>query len=410
MWFHGGGWASGSSYQQDIYDGVNLVELGDVVFVSINHRLNVLGYLDLSAYGEKYKDSANVGVLDMLMALEWVHDNAAAFGGDPNNVTIAGQSGGGSKVLTLMGMPAAQGLFHKAVVQSGGNDLTVRTHEEAQAEAAKLLEVLGMTAEELETIDYDDLKDACDEAHVTFGPVLDEDIYPSTSLALSKDIPMMCGNVQGEFSTNIGDMIFGTPNMPTQMVEFIFNAEFAPANWDEAKTMEKLTQKFGDKAEAVKAAFEAAYPGHPAGEALYTNDRTRMSSEAFVEAFYEVGGTAYQYIQAWTYPMFGGVVPIHTAGDVPLWFYNVDLIRPFISGYEDVAWDVSYNMATALLTFMRTGSPSTEDLPWESWNPEADPVMVFDEVCEVRYHHEDALIELLQSVPSGGGGKPGGPH
>ena len=96
VWFHGGGWTTGSSYQQDLYDGINLVDLGDVVFVSINHRLNALGFLDLSAYGEEYKDSANVGVMDMVLALQWVQDNAAAFGGDPNNVTIAGQSGGGS--------------------------------------------------------------------------------------------------------------------------------------------------------------------------------------------------------------------------------------------------------------------------------------------------------------------------
>ena len=119
FWIHGGGFTAGSSQELPSYDGENLAKKGDVVVVSINHRLNILGYLDLSAYGDKYKQSANLSVLDMKVALEWVKNNVANFGGDPNNVTIFGQSGGGAKVNTLMAMPSAKGLFHKAVNQSG---------------------------------------------------------------------------------------------------------------------------------------------------------------------------------------------------------------------------------------------------------------------------------------------------
>ncbi|MDD6160697.1 MAG: carboxylesterase family protein [Oscillospiraceae bacterium] len=392
VWFHGGGWSTGSSMQQDIYDGINLVDRGDIVFVSINHRLNALGFLDLTAYGEKYKDSANVGVLDMVLALEWVRDNAAAFGGDPNNVTIAGQSGGGAKVTTLMGMPAAQGLFHKAIAMSGGAPTVTRTHADAQAETEKVLAELGITAEniaDIETIDYDDLYAAYKTAGYRDGPVLDDAI--TGALELSKDIPLMCGNVLGEFSTNCGDLIYGTPNLPTAMAEFIFNAEFIPANWDEAKTMEKLTKKYGDKAEEIKAAFEAAYPGHPVGEVLYMNNRTIMDSNRIAEGFEAVGGTCYQYVQAWSYPMFGGVVPIHTAGDVPLWFYNLNLIRHFIAGYEDVAAQIADKMSGAIISMCYQGTPG-----WAEWNSETDAVMVFDEVSQVRYHHEDTLLPLLQ--------------
>ena len=119
VWFHGGGFSTGSSVDLAAYDGRRLAEFGDVVVVSVNHRLNVLGHLDLSAYGPQYKDSANGGVMDLVAALQWVHDNIGRFGGNPSNVTIFGQSGGGAKVLTVMAAPAARGLFQKGIVQSG---------------------------------------------------------------------------------------------------------------------------------------------------------------------------------------------------------------------------------------------------------------------------------------------------
>ena len=113
----------GSASVEDVYDGENLSRKGDVVVVSVNHRLNVLGFLDLSAYGEEYRDSGNLGVLDIVAALQWIRQNIAQFGGDPDNVTLFGQSGGGAKILTLTAMPAAQGLFHKAIEQSGATEL-----------------------------------------------------------------------------------------------------------------------------------------------------------------------------------------------------------------------------------------------------------------------------------------------
>jgi len=119
VWLHGGGFSSGSAIEFPAYDGENLCTKGDVVVVSINHRLNVLGFLDLSAYGEKYKSSANAGAMDMVLALTWIKENISNFGGDPDNVTIFGQSGGGAKVICLMNAPSAKGLFHKAIVQSG---------------------------------------------------------------------------------------------------------------------------------------------------------------------------------------------------------------------------------------------------------------------------------------------------
>ena len=113
VWLHGGGFSAGSSIEQLAYDGENLSRAGDVVVVSVNHRLNVLGYLDLSPFGEKYRDSANAGNLDLIAVLEWIRDNIEGFGGDSENVTLFGQSGGGVKVWSLLQMPEADGLFHK---------------------------------------------------------------------------------------------------------------------------------------------------------------------------------------------------------------------------------------------------------------------------------------------------------
>ncbi len=171
VWLHGGGYSMGSATVEDVYDGENLARTGDVVVVAVNHRLNSVGFLDLSAYGEKYKDSANAGMLDIVAALEWIRDNIASFGGDPNNVTVFGQSGGGAKILTLMAMPAAKGLFHKAIPQSGFVPLmsmTLRLPDATRRVAELVLEELGVTpdhVDELQTMPYDTLFHAANRAY-----------------------------------------------------------------------------------------------------------------------------------------------------------------------------------------------------------------------------------------------------
>ena len=169
VWLHGGGFSTGSANEEG-YDGEALSRSGDVVVVSVNHRLNVFGYLDLSAYGEKYKDSANVGIRDIVDSLEWIQENIEAFGGDPDNVTVFGQSGGGAKVLALMTSPYAKGLFHKGIVQSGATEtmgVIFNSKEASERAAEKILEKLGITAENIEdiqTVSVEDLETAAAEA------------------------------------------------------------------------------------------------------------------------------------------------------------------------------------------------------------------------------------------------------
>ena len=172
FWIHGGGFFSGSSQEHPSYDCENLSLLGDVVVVSVNHRLNAFGFLDLSDYGSQYASSANVGMLDLVLALEWVRDNITAFGGDPNNITIFGQSGGGTKVITLMAMTAAKGLFHRAISQSN-SIVQVATHNYAAQITAHIFGELGIKdIEKLQEISPVQLLAAVSAAEKKMGNVV----------------------------------------------------------------------------------------------------------------------------------------------------------------------------------------------------------------------------------------------
>ena len=226
VWLHGGGYAAGSGQELLSYDGENLARRGDVVVVTVNHRLNVLGYLNLAKYGEKYASSANVGMLDIVLALEWVRDNISAFGGDPRVVTIFGQSGGGGKVSTLMGMPGAKGFLHRAIVESGSM-LKANTEERSQKLADLLVAELGLTSstiDQIQTMPYAQLLHASQEVmrknnprpvggvpnfrrmaeSLGFSPAVDGTILPAhpfdpQASNISADVPMIIGTTLNEF-------------------------------------------------------------------------------------------------------------------------------------------------------------------------------------------------------------------
>lgn len=178
FFIHGGQYTTGSSNQLAYYEGRNLAARGEAIFVSVNHRLNVLGYMDLSAFGEEYADTGNLGQLDLIDALKWVRANAAAFGGDSNNVTLVGQSGGGGKVLTLMGMPEAQGMFHRAWISSAATGW--RDVDHAQAQTRDVLEQAGVaSAAELAALPYLDILEAANRAGFSAGPVTGSEAFLS---------------------------------------------------------------------------------------------------------------------------------------------------------------------------------------------------------------------------------------
>lgn len=390
FWIHGGGYSSGAANELMIYDGYNLAEYGDVVFVSINHRLNYLGFMDLSAYGEEFKCSGNAGMADIVCALEWVRDNIAQFGGDPNNVTIEGQSGGGSKVTTLMGMAPAQGLFHKAVVQSGGSVQATRTTEAAQADTKAVLDILNIGEDEIEKlqqVDYATLRAACQEAKVNASPVVDGDYYPDGTYKMSAEagIPMLRSTVQAEFTSNAGALYAG----PWDSKEAYYTNHY-PSMTDE-QILASYQAKYGDNYQAVMDAFLKAYPNHKAVDALYVmarNNDLALKME-------EYGGTAYQCVVAYNFPMLGGIGAIHTGGDICLYFRNTDICDYWFAGQEDVAETVSKTMANALVNFCRTGNPSQEGLEWPAFTAAEGATMIFEPASQVRNYHDQEFMALI---------------
>lgn len=279
VFFHGGGYTNGSSIESYAYDGQRLSEYGDVVVVTVNHRLNVIGYLDLSSFGGDYVGSGNAGMADLAASLQWIHDNITQFGGDPENVTIFGQSGGGSKVSTLLRMPSAAGLFKNAGMLSGGS-VNMSDNTNAKLLGERTVEKLGLTAEtidEIKTVDYHKLLEAFGEAQTELGEELG-----LTGWALSAS-PAIDGSI-------IVDELVNAPG--TNMIIGGVFSEFASSygsgdgrhhEWDEEETMAKLTEKYGEQTEALLAEFNKLYPEMEDRE-LYSMQTPRLASGAWAMA------------------------------------------------------------------------------------------------------------------------------
>ena len=405
VWFHGGGFSTGSSTQFTFYLGESFAKEYDCVFVSVNHRLNVIGFTDLSAYGDEYKYSGNVGESDLELSLRWVQDNIAAFGGDPSNVTIIGQSGGGSKVTTLMSIPSAKGLFHKAVALSGGSVQVSRTTESAQADTENLIAALGLEGSKEEIVQqlvempYEQLLAGANAAGVATGPVVDGDYIPTGTYEISADIPFIVSNVLGEMSTNYAEVVPFAAN---------YDAYLRLANMTDEEAIAEYNSKYGDEyGPQILEAFKAAYPNHPIKDGLYLNNRYGggMSGLAMCDAMVSYGGTVYNSLLAYDYAMYGGIVPIHTASSIPFWFNNVDDIPEFIAGDEEGAYAQGAAVSGALAAFAYTGNPSTEELTWEPYTAEDATTMVFDAAnSELKHNHfDEELFELINSAPSSSG-------
>ena len=343
VWLHGGGWAAGSGQEQPAYNGENLSRRGNVVVVSLNHRLNILGYMNLAGYGLKYLSSMNAGVLDLVAALEWVRDNIANFGGDPGNVLIFGQSGGGGKVSTLMSMPMAKGLFHKAVVESGS---TLKLGDLAMAErlAAAVVDELGLTKSTIDKIQitpYAQLLDAQAAAlkklqpnppatgigmpsarlapRYGFGPSVDGKIvtrhpFVPDAPPVSADVPMIIGTVQNEMSPSMADP--------------------ALESMSEEDMRKRAADRYGDKAGMVADAYRKAYPNVKPVELLSrmfsvrTNAVTQADRKAALKA-----APAYVYQFNWQTPLLDGRPRAFHCAEIPFVLYNTD-VSAFATGGE----------------------------------------------------------------------------
>lgn len=403
VFMHGGGLENGSALELKIYDGQYFADYTDVVFVSVNARLNYVGYLDLTAIG----GDANLGVADMVLSLEWVRDNIAKFGGNPENVTILGQSGGGTKVTALASAPAAQGLFDKVVNASGGIASGI-TPEEAAQNANTLADYIRNNTADMESasdeevfqylqnISYDELVDTCEAAEVSYGlttdsPYFQSDFYDENGKLneIASQYTYMIGSVWAEMGgNNSADAILGDWGQGGA------KPNEAKGNISMEQREEIMRNQLGEDYDTAKELLEEAYPGH---DIYDLRSLVSFAGGADTASAAESAPAVYEYLVAYEMPYFGGMVMIHTA-DLGFWFHSMDAVPYQIAGDETNAHKVSDTMASALAAFCATGNPSTEELTWEPYTADAPHTMVFDveSVCKDS-SYDDELQNILSS-------------
>lgn len=343
VWFHGGGFATGSGHDLPCYEGRALAEKGDIVVVTVNHRLNTLGYFDMSGLGGRYAESANLGMQDLVKSLEWVHDNIANFGGDPDCVTIGGQSGGGGKVSTVMMMPAAEGLFHRAIVQSG-SFARQNVNENGKLYAQALLNELGLRPDDVEglnAVPYDRLVDAVNKSTRTVNMTLQ-------SQGKRPSMGMMGPVLDGKYVVAPGFSDEGAPevsrNVP-MMIGWNFN-EFDFVGGKE--------------------------------DTMFRDGAIRQAQGKAKQ------GAADVYLYMFNWKPVGNTLGACHGMELPFMFNNIEL-QPEMTGATEEAYKLADKMSSAWIEFIRTGNPNVKGLPkWEPFDGEHQATMVFDNKSFLR--------------------------
>ena len=390
VWYHGGGMAYGSANTPRL-DGTNLAAHHDVVVVTVNHRLNILGYLHLAELGgAEFAQSGNAGTLDMLASLQWVRDNIEHFGGDPGNVTIFGQSGGGGKVSTLLTMPAARGLFHRAIVMSG-SAIRLTDRERAAKLAEAVLAELGLSRTqlgELQMLPFRRLIAAIGPAQkkvgpsssplfdrYDFGPVVDGAVLPAhpfdpTAAAVSADVPVLVGGVKDEMAIYLA---------PDDRI------------WERKLTEDELRARIANVAngatDRVLATYRKLFPAATPSDhliSILTDSNHRLRSITLAERKAAQGrAPVWLYSFDWETPVFGGRLKAFHALDVPFVFETIDTVGSTDRG--EVAHDLSRRIAATWTAFARAGNPDNPAIPhWPTYKASDRATLVLDRNCHVE--------------------------
>jgi para-nitrobenzyl esterase len=371
VWIHGGGYtySSGTTLAAD---GTNLARTSDVTVVCLNHRLTVFGHLYLAEVGgAKYADSGNVGILDLVAALEWIRDNIARFGGDPGNVTIFGQSGGGGKVSTLLAMPAAKGLFHKAVVESGST-LKQLSREQAQQNTEKFLahvDVDPSHVDDLQNLPVQQLLEAASaDGGIRLGPVVDgkslpHDPFDPAAPDVSADVPLMIGTAETEGT------YFASPDL---------------LSLDETTMRSRLRDRLRDDADRVIALFRRNRPNATPSELYFTILAFPTKANLQAERKGALGRAhAYLYQLNWKTPVQDGLRFSPHCLEIPFVFQNV-WHMPELVGTGPKIQSMADRISGAWVAFARTGNPSHSGIPqWPAFQSNQRMTMVIDNEWKV---------------------------
>ena len=380
VWLHGGGFVNGNGIEQDGYHGENISRHGNVVFCSLNHRLGALGYTDLAGTGGPAA-SGNVGNLDMVAALEWVKNNIANFGGDPNNVTIIGQSGGGAKVTTLMNMPSAKGLFHKAVALSGSS-LAGVNKEYAQKLGQKVMEEAGLKPGEIDKLQQIPWRQYIDIANRATEKMADE----------AKRM-----NIQRGGYAPVGDgtylndkPFFNDPNHFSASIPLLICTTFHEMNPDRtdaslesvslADVKEKIKPRFGEKSSEIVDAYAKNFPKARPIElwALIVSNRKNAVAAADAKASQQKAPVYVAWF-GWQPPLFDGRMRAFHCDDICFWFYNTDLMLTHTGGGKRPR-ALSEKMAGSFINFAKTGNPNGGGLPnWKPYTTQNGETMILDD-------------------------------
>ena len=413
VWFHGGGFSAGSGNATS-YDARNLAQKQDVVVVAVTHRLNVLGFLYLGdLYGPRYAESGNVGILDCAAALKWVRANIANFGGDPNNVTIAGQSGGGAKVATLMGMPAAKGLFQRAIGESGVF-LHAPTKEAAAASSKRFVDALGVQGlAELQALPPERLQTVAQQVHLMSSPIVDGSVllrppFDPAAPPESRDVPFLVGSTETE-------------------------ATFFPMTPLDAFDDAKLHQLVKGAVNATDAdadhlieLFRRVYPGKDNTYLfeLYASQVSLTQIGVITEAerkFEQGGAPVYVYYFTKHSPVRDGKLrAVHTI-EIPYVFDSLAHSAPIIGPVTPEQQALADKVSSAWASFARTGNPNNPKIPhWPAFDTQTRAIMVIDDqwhaandpLRETRLAIADVksrTVPLAPGAPPPGQPPPGAP-
>jgi para-nitrobenzyl esterase len=383
VWCHGGGFATGSG-SSPVTDGANLARRGDVVVVTVNHRLNVLGFTFLEEPGgPEFAASGDVGMLDLVHALQWVRENIARFGGDPNTVTIFGQSGGGRKVATLLAMPGAHGLFHRAIIESGATIKLVEREQGTRVagELLKKLELKKDQVRQLQSLPVERIMSAyfavvrsmgVDQMTQGFSPTVDGKLVPQhpfhpMASAVSADVPLMLGSTRTELTSS---------------------ADAAAFSLSEDGMRQRIRGLVGEQAGSIIDVYRKANPGATPSDIYFliaSDYRYSAPVMKIAERRAALGkGSVYLYYFRWETPVDGGRLKSPHTIEIPFAFDNIGVATRLTGGGPE-AMALADKVSDAWIAFARTGNPNTSKLPrWPAFNPADRPTMVFNNESKVE--------------------------